>query len=142
MFWATQTGRGRKALALAWLCAGVFGLGMIAAPEQASAATRKETLAQYRAWMEEARARFPYPQSVDKMYRVMMCESSGNPRAVGYRSLYHGLFQYAPGTWKGSWNPYRGQSMYDAKSQIFATAKAWSIGMQRHWGCYFKTAGR
>jgi hypothetical protein len=100
------------------------------------------TLQQYRAWMVEAKAMYPYPQSVDKMYRVMICESSGNPRAVGAGGLYYGLFQYYTPTWRGSWNPYRNQSIYDAKAQIFATAKAWSIGMQRHWGCYFYTPGR
>jgi hypothetical protein len=85
--------------------------------------------------MEEARALHPYPDSTDKMWRVMMCESSGNPNAVG-AGRYVGLFQYLPGTWAGSWNPYRNNSIWDAKSQIFATARAWSIGMQGHWSCY------
>jgi hypothetical protein len=120
----------------------IFLAGTAVAPQGAEAATSRETLAKYRAWMEDARKLYPYPQSVDKMYRVMMCESSGNARAVGYRSLYHGLFQYARGTWNGKWNPYRSQNIYDAKAQIYATAKAWSIKMQSHWGCYYKTAGR
>jgi hypothetical protein len=76
------------------------------------------------------------------MYRVMMCESSGNPLASGGGGAWLGLYQYAPTTWRGSWNPYRNSSIWDAKAQIFATAKAWSIGMQRHWSCYFITAGR
>jgi hypothetical protein len=85
--------------------------------------------------MEEARTLHPYPESIDKMWRVMMCESSGNPYAsAGGR--YLGLFQYVPSTWAGSWNPYRNSSIWDARSQIFATAKAWSIGMQGHWTCY------
>ena len=96
-------------------------------------------LAQYRLWMEEARQMYPYPQSVDKMWRVMMCESGGNPRASGGGGRWLGLFQYAPATWGGSWNPYRNNSIWDAKSQIFATAKAWSIGMQSHWSCFYKT---
>ncbi|HST05368.1 MAG TPA: SH3 domain-containing protein [Chloroflexia bacterium] len=100
------------------------------------------TLTQYRQWMEEARATYPYPQSVDKMWRVMMCESGGNPRASGGGGAWLGLFQYAPGTWAGRWNPYRTDSIWDAKSQIFATAKAWSIGMQSAWSCYYITAGR
>lgn len=100
------------------------------------------TLEQYRQWMEEARAMYPYKQSIDKMWSVMMCESGGNPRASGGGGRWLGLFQYAPGTWGGSWNPYRANSIWDAKSQIFATAKAWSIGMQSHWSCYYKTAGR
>lgn len=93
-------------------------------------------LSQYRQWMEEARAMYPYPQSVEKMWSVMMCESSGNPNASGGGGAWLGLFQYAPGTWRGSWNPYRNESIWDAKAQIFGTAKAWSIGMQRHWSCY------
>ena len=105
-------------------------------------AASKATLDQYRAWMVEARAMYPYPQSVDKMYRVMMCESTGNARASGGGGRWLGLFQYAPTTWRGKWNPYRNNSIWDAKSQIFATAKAWSIRMQSHWSCYYHTAGR
>lgn len=93
-------------------------------------------LAQYRRWMEEARTVFPYPQSVDKMWSVMMCESGGNPLASGGGGAWQGLFQYVPGTWAGYWNPYRNNSIWDARSQIFATARAWSIGMQGAWSCY------
>ena len=100
------------------------------------------TLAQYRQWMEEARTTFPYAQSVDKMWSVMMCESGGNPSASGGGGAWLGLFQYSPGTWAGGWNPYRSNSIWDAKSQIFATAKAWSIGMQGAWSCYYGTPGR
>ena len=100
------------------------------------------TLDQYRLWMEEARRMYPYTQSVDKMWSVMWCESRGNPRASGGGGRWLGLFQYAPGTWGGSWNPYRSNSIWDAKSQIFASAKAWSIGMQSHWSCYYITPGR
>ncbi|HKP54861.1 MAG TPA: SH3 domain-containing protein [Chloroflexia bacterium] len=100
------------------------------------------TLGQYRQWMEEARKMYPYKQGIDKMWSVMMCESGGNARASGGGGRWLGLFQYAPGTWGGSWNPYRGNSIWDARSQIFATAKAWSIGMQSHWSCYYITPGR
>lgn len=94
------------------------------------------TRAQYRQWMEEARAMYPYRESTDKMWSVMMCESGGNANASGGGGAWLGLFQYAPATWRGSWNPYRNSSIWDARSQIFATAKAWSIGMQRAWSCY------
>lgn len=94
------------------------------------------TLAQYHQWMEDARTAFPYTQSVDKMWSVMMCESGGNTHASGGGGAWLGLFQYSPGTWAGSWNPYRSNSIWDAKSQIFATAKAWSLGMQGAWSCY------
>lgn len=104
--------------------------------------TGSNTLSQYRAWVEDARTQYPYPQSADKMWRVMMCESGGNPGATSPNGRYLGLFQYAPSTWGGRWNPYRSNSLWDAKSQIYATAKAWSIGMQGQWSCYFITAGR
>ncbi len=94
------------------------------------------TLDQYRLWMEQARAQYPYNESVAKMWSVMLCELGGNSGAAGGGGYYRGLFQYAPGTWAGGWNPYRGNSIWDARSQIFATAKAWSIGMQGAWSCY------
>lgn len=96
-------------------------------------------LAQYRIWISEARAAHPYPDSEDRMYNVMMCESGGNPEIVNPAGPYTGLFQYVAGTWQGDWNTYRDQSITDARSQIFATALAWSIGMQSHWGCYART---
>lgn len=120
-------------------------LGFVAAgPTQVGAqplGVTNNTLAQYKLWIQQARATYPYPQSTDKMYRVMMCESSGNAGVVNPWG-YTGLFQYARTTWGGRWNPYRYNSMYDAHSQIFATAKAWSIGMQSQWSCYYITAGR
>ena len=126
-------------IAAVLVLAAMFSPAATPASAQPSTADR---LAQYRAWMVEAKAMYPYPQTIDKMYRVMMCESSGRPNVVGPRGLYHGLFQYHKGTWGGRWNPYRPNNIYDAKSQIFATAKAWSIGMQSHWSCYYITAGR
>jgi hypothetical protein len=101
-------------------------------------AAGKQTLEQYKAWMADAKKMYPYPQSLDKMYRVMMCESGGNARASGGRGAWLGLFQYAPSTWRGTWNPYRSSSIWDAKAQIYATAKAWNLGMQRHWSCFYK----
>lgn len=105
-------------------------------------AVSQSTLNQYRAWMVEARAKYPYPQSVDKMYRVMMCESGGNASVSSPGGTYKGLFQYHTNTWRGNWNPYRNMSLWDAKTQIFATARAWNVGMQSHWSCYYITSGR
>lgn len=93
------------------------------------------TFDQYRAWMQEARTKHPYPESVDAMWSVMICESSGNPEIVG-SGIYHGLFQYSQQTWQGDWNIYRDSSIFDARAQIFATAKAWQEGNQHWWGCY------
>jgi hypothetical protein len=89
---------------------------------------------QYRAWMDEARIRHPYSESVEQMWEVMLCESSGDPDLVA--GPYHGLFQYAQETWAGDWNPYRDRPILDPQAQIFATAKAWHDGYQSWWGCY------
>ncbi len=93
-------------------------------------------LAQYRQWISEARVLYPYAESTDKMYRVMMCESGGDRFAVGGGSRWFGLFQYVPSTWRGAWNPYRSAELTDARAQIFATAHAWSLGKQGEWTCY------
>ena len=76
--------------------------------------------------MEIAAAR--YHVKADGMYRMMMRESGGDPRA-GASGQFRGLFQYWTGTWKNSWNPYRDQSIFDGSSQIFATAYAIHKGM-------------
>ena len=114
---------------------------LLTAQPAAAAPAQLSTMEQYRVWIREARQMYPYPQSVDKMYRVMMCESGGDRFAVGGGGRWIGLFQYVPGTWRGWWNPYRQSDIHDAKAQIFATAKAWSIGMQSAWSCYYITRG-
>jgi hypothetical protein len=91
-------------------------------------------LNQYRAWMEEAHATHPYGESVDMMWEVMICESSGRADVVA--GSYSGLFQYDSATWAGDWNPYRDNAILDPRAQIFATAKAWLDGNQHWWGCY------
>ena len=93
-------------------------------------------LAQYRVWISEARALHPYPDSETRMFDVMMCESGGKPSIVNPAGPYTGLFQYATDTWNGDWNTYRDNQITDARSQIFATALAWNLSMQSHWGCY------
>ena len=132
---------GVRWFALLIIVLSIASLTAVRPPEFAGAAS-EFTLRQYRAWMEQARVKYPYPQSVDKMWRVMMCELSGNSYASSPSGTYKGLFQYHNNTWKGSWNPYRTNKIWDAKAQIFATAKAWSIGMQSHWSCYYITSGR
>lgn len=84
--------------------------------------------------MEEARAAHPYAESTEQMWAVMICESAGQPEVSNGINI--GLFQYHPDTWAGDWNPYRDAPITDARSQIFATAKAWQDGYQGWWGCY------
>ena len=96
-------------------------------------------LTQYRAWISEARATYPYAESESRMYDVMMCESGGDASVINPAGPYSGLFQYANTTWNGDWNTYRETQVTDARAQIFATALAWNLGMQSHWGCYNST---
>jgi hypothetical protein len=69
-----------------------------------------------------------YGVSATGLYRMMMLESGGS-RTAG--TTYKGLFQYYPGTWSGSWNPWRRESIYNGWAQIRATAYALSRGMGR-----------
>ena len=112
----------------------------VSIPEQPRPAASNEltsgSLAQYKAWIAEARAKHPYADSEQRMYDVMMCESGGNAKIVNRAGPYSGLFQYATGTWNGGWNDYRSENVLDARAQIFATALAWQKKMQRQWGCY------
>jgi hypothetical protein len=103
-------------------------------PRPAARPTPATAFEQYHAWMAEARALYPYDESLDSMWSVMLCESEGNPDLAA--GDYHGLFQYSADTWAGEWNPYRESSIYDPHAQIFATAKAWHDGKQGWWGCY------
>jgi len=56
----------------------------------------------------------------------MMAESGGR-RYAG--TTYKGLFQYYPGTWRASWNPWGDESIYNGWAQIQATAYAIDRGM-------------
>jgi hypothetical protein len=69
-----------------------------------------------------------YHVKAEGMYRMMMRESGGDPRA-GASGQFRGLFQDWTGTWKNSWNPWRDESIFDGSAQIFATAYAIHKGM-------------
>jgi hypothetical protein len=78
-----------------------------------------------------------YHVKADGMYRMMMRESGGQQYA-GSSTPFKGLFQYYTGTWASSWNPWRNDDIYDASSQIFATAYAIHKGMgPRMWTTTF-----
>ncbi|MEE4274644.1 MAG: hypothetical protein V2J16_02080, partial [Thermoleophilia bacterium] len=62
-----------------------------------------------------------YHVDAGALYRMMIYESGGR-RTAG--TTYKGLFQYLPSTWKASWNPWRGASIYNGWAQIRATAYA------------------
>ena len=66
------------------------------------------------------------------MFRLMMIESGGSATVVSPGGFY-GLFQYAPSTWKGDWNPWRSSSITDGAAQIKATALAIRLGYGHAW---------
>ena len=65
------------------------------------------------------------------LYRLMQAESGGS--AAASNGVDFGLFQYAAGTWKGAWNPWRSASIFDGDAQIRATALAISQGHGPAW---------
>lgn len=70
-----------------------------------------------------------------KMYKVMICESHGNPYAGTY---YKGLFQYSASTWAGASSQYpggkyAGVAITDGTAQIYVTA--WKVSIQG-WGAW------
>lgn len=70
-------------------------------------------------------------QNPDDLYRVMMCESRGDPAAEN--GIVQGLFQFNPGTWAST--PYAGESIWDPHAQALATAWMWSQGRKGEWVC-------
>lgn len=90
-------------------------------------------------WETIVQAASRYGVSAHDMYKVMMCESHGDPNAGSYRnSKYKGLFQYDQNTWEGAsfFAGYSGRSIYDGIAQIFVTA--WKVNHDRGWrawGC-------
>jgi len=132
-----MAGLGFRLPASALAAALVAALAACATPSKPAPSTPQD---QYRAWISEARRKHPYEESEARMHAVMMCESGGRPSIVNPAGPYTGLFQYAKATWNGAWNIYRNDGILDPRAQIFATALAWSLDMQNHWGCYRKTA--
>ena len=104
-------------------------------------ARRVREEAQIAAWERDAEwlpiieiAARRYQVKADGMYRIMMRESGGLPRA-GADSAFRGLFQYWTTAWAASWNPWRHDSIFDGSAQIFATAYA----IHKGWGAQFWT---
>jgi hypothetical protein len=60
------------------------------------------------------------------LYRLMLVESGGVATARNGR--YMGLFQYSAATWRGDWNPWRAQDIFDGAAQVRASARAVKLG--------------
>lgn len=82
-------------------------------------------------WPIIQQAAAQYAQDPAALYRVMMCESTGDPNADN--GVCKGLFQFNPGTWRTT--PYGHQSIWDGRAQIFAAAWMWSVGRKSEWTC-------
>jgi hypothetical protein len=61
------------------------------------------------------------------LYKLMLVESGGV--ATARNGPYCGLFQYSRATWRRSWNPWRGASIFDGAAQIKASARAIKLGL-------------
>lgn len=71
----------------------------------------------------------------DWALRVVYCESRFDSLAFNVSSGASGIFQYIRSTWRGSWNPYREESIWDASAQIRATRLAFEMGKYSWWEC-------
>lgn len=93
---------------------------------------RQDAVARFGEWgpylVEAAEA---YGQDPAELYRVMICESGGDPNADN--GVCKGLFQFNPGTWAGT--PFGGQSINDPHAQAMAAAWMWSQGRKGEWTC-------
>lgn len=74
-----------------------------------------------------------YGQSPSAMLAVAKCESNYNPNAVNSRSGASGLFQFLPGTFKGT--PFASYSIFDPWANANAAAWMWSVGRRGEWVC-------
>jgi len=74
-----------------------------------------------------------YGQSPSAMLAVAKCESNFNPNALNSRSGASGLFQFLPGTFKGT--PFASYSIFDPWANANAAAWMWSVGRRGEWVC-------
>lgn len=94
---------------------------------------RQEAIDRFGQWGPElVDAAAAYGQDAAELYRVMQCESKGDPYADN--GVNKGLFQFHPGTFAGT--PYGSASIYDGPAQIHAAAWMWSQGRQGEWTCF------
>jgi soluble lytic murein transglycosylase-like protein len=71
--------------------------------------------------------------SSDMLLRKARCESTLNPRAVGF-GIHRGLFQFNyPGTWNTT--PYAKYDPFEAKWNALAAAWAHHVGRGGEWQC-------
>jgi len=74
-----------------------------------------------------------YGQPREDMLRVARCESNLVPTAVNKSGGSYGLFQFKPGTWRGT--PFAAYDIFDPRASANAAAWMWSQGRRREWVC-------
>lgn len=74
-----------------------------------------------------------YEQPREDMLRVARCESNLVPTAVNKSGGSYGLFQFKPGTWRGT--PFAAYDIFDPRASANAAAWMWSQGRRREWVC-------
>jgi len=81
--------------------------GTLAEPVTIDAAVRNLRVDTRRYRAEQRRLRLfskfrPLPSGVtiERLEEIAECESGGNPKAVSSSGLYHGKYQFHPGTWR------------------------------------------
>lgn len=84
-----------------------------------------------------------YQIDASVLKKVMWCESSNNPNAVGDHGLAKNVMQFHKTTFD-SYSDKLGESLdYDSyKDQIKLAAYMFSIGQEKHWTCYSKIIGK
>jgi cell wall-associated NlpC family hydrolase len=74
-----------------------------------------------------------YGVPADLLASLLRAESSFNPQATSGAGA-QGIAQFMPGTWSGSWNPYRSQSPFSTQAAIPAAALYLSRALKTNHG--------
>ena len=76
------------------------------------------------------------PVLVAPATRVAHCESRLNPLAYNRGSGASGLYQFLGSTWRGSWNPHRRTSPFNAVANVRAARVLYKMtGGWSQWSC-------
>jgi len=72
-----------------------------------------------------------------QLYRVMICESGGNPTAKNKSSDASGLFQFMPNTFSSNAKRINlaGANIWNGEHQVQVAAYMFSIGQAKQWVC-------
>lgn len=101
------------------------------APKLASPRVRRTYSGSCYTYVPAASAK--YNVDADLMNRIIAAESGGNPNAKNAHSSASGCAQFIKGTWNGSWNIYRGSSVFDPYANVNALALKISLGGLSAW---------